>query len=318
VHELQRKLRAWQSHGLITSDQAEAIARHEDRFGAAGRGGVPVIAEAFAYLGAALVLAAAVQVGATVWEELAFAARLAFLAAVSAGLWAAGWWAGSSAEPALARLCSLLWALSATGVAFFAETVASQGLDLEAPLLVTGPVLLGYAVALYLRRRTWLQLGAVAMGVALACGGIADLFADDAGWFGAMLWLAGVAWLGVTRAGALSPRRTSYVLGSVGVLVAAQTLALEYSLTGGGIGWALWLGVLSAAGLLALSVVFGEMTLLGAGTAGLLVFLPQLIDDLFGGLGGPVALLVAGAATLGVALGSLRLKGRVIEGAASR
>ncbi|MFN2489036.1 MAG: hypothetical protein ABR529_04735 [Actinomycetota bacterium] len=61
-----------------------------------------------------------------------------------------------------------------------------------------------------------------------------------------------------------------------------------------------------------MSVSFGEMVLLGFGTGGLFLFLVQIIGEyLADGLGGPLALFVAGVALLLVALVTVRLKSRV-------
>jgi len=71
------------------------------------------------------------------------------------------------------------------------------------------------------------------------------------------------------------------------------------------------LGLASAAALLYLSVSLSEMVLLGFGTVGLFVFVLHLIDEyLADGLGGPLALLIAGIALLLVALMAVRLKDR--------
>jgi hypothetical protein len=72
------------------------------------------------------------------------------------------------------------------------------------------------------------------------------------------------------------------------------------------------LGLASALALQALSVPWHSLVLLGFGSAGVLLFLPQIVDEyLSSSIGGTMALLVVGLALLGVALVVVRLRDRV-------
>lgn len=161
---------------------------------------------------------------------------------------------------------------------------------------------------LYRYRRTSLQQIAVAGGVAFVCGGLSDLAGGD-DWFGLLLWLAGVGWIALTRVAILTPARTGFALGAVGVLGGSQAVAVEFFESPEG--WGLALGLTSAMALLYLSVSFADTVLLGFGIVGLFLFLVQIIEEyLADSLGGPLALLLAGVVLLLVALLAVRLKDR--------
>jgi hypothetical protein len=212
--------------------------------------------------------------------------------------------------PVLRRLVTVLWFLSASAMGWLADVAATDLWDLEdGYAAVTGVALVLYAGALYLHRRTSLQQVAVAGGVGFVCGGVSDIAGGD-DLFGLLLWIAGAGWIMLTRAGVLTPRRTGFALGAVGVLVGAEAVVVEFFDSPEG--WGLALGLISAAALLYLSVSIGEMVLLGFGAAGLFLFLIQIVEEyLADGLGGPLALFAAGVALLFVALVTVRLKDRV-------
>ncbi|MGH2699460.1 MAG: DUF2157 domain-containing protein [Actinomycetota bacterium] len=308
LNDLDRMLERWTGAGLITADQARAIRAAEKRDERAS-GGIPVLAEVLAYVGAVFALSAVVFIGSQVWADLAVGAQLGLIALATAALWAGGWWMRSGPHPVRQRLGSVLWFLSAGGTGWLADVVATDLWDLDDGYgLIIGLALSLYAGLLYRYRRTSLQQIALAGGVGFICGGLSDL-AGGGDWFGLLLWVAGVGWITLTRVGVLTPRRTGFALGAVGVLGGAQALAFGFFESPDG--WGLALGLISAAMLLYLSVSFAAVVLLGFGIAGLLIFLVQIIDQyLADSLGGPVALLVAGIALLLVALLAVRLKDR--------
>src|SRR5919106_1694225 len=89
MDELDRMLARWEARGIITAAQAENIRSLETS--AASKPHVPLIAEALGYLGAALILSAAIALVNQFWDELPVAARIALLLAVTAVLVVAGW-----------------------------------------------------------------------------------------------------------------------------------------------------------------------------------------------------------------------------------
>lgn len=309
MDDLERMLRRWTMGGIITPEQAEEIRAIEGSRSDAKRS-VPVLAEVIAYVGAILILSAAIFVASQLWGDLPSAARLTVVVLATALLWASGWWIRGGRNPMVKRLTSVLWFLSAGGLAWTVDLIATDVLDIDdGYALVIGIPLAVYSWLLYLARRAALQQVALAVSAALICGGLSDIAGGD-DWFGVLLWVLGAFWIFLTRSGSLEPRGTGFVLGSIGVLGGAEAVALEFfeSTEAEGI----VLGLLSAAALLYLSVAFGEMVLLAVGIAGLFIFLTQAIEEYLGdGLGGPAALLVAGIALLLLALLSVRLKQKV-------
>jgi uncharacterized membrane protein len=306
--ELDQMLRRWEARGIITASQAEDIRRLESSVRPKPR--VPLIAEVLGYLGAALVLSAALALAAQFWSELDVAVRIALLLAVTALLLFAGWSIRKSGEPAFRRLASFLWLAAVAGAGFLADVVATDALDIDTGFSIAiGLATTPLAAALWLVRRTAPQLVGLFAGIAFLLAGISDVLGgDDA--FGILLWGVGVVALVLARLDFISPERTALALSSGAVLAGAQWAAVEiFSDTQG---WALALGLASALALQGLSVAWRSLVLLGFGSAGVLLFLPQIVDEYFGdAIGGTAALLVAGVALLAVALVAVRLRDRV-------
>ena len=308
MNDLDRMLERWTDAGLVTEDQARAIKASEEHGGRTSRA-IPALAEVMAYVGGILVLSAGAFIASRVWSDLGAGSQLGLLALTTGTLWAGGWWMRGGRNPVRSRLVSVLWFLSAGGIGWLADVAATELWDLaDGYALVIGLALSVYAGLLYFHRRTSMQQIALAGGVAFICAGISDI-AGGNDWFGPLLWAAGTAWIAGTRAGVLRPGRTGYALGALGAMAGSEAVAIEWFESTEG--WGLALGVVSAAALLFLSVSFGEMVLLGFGIVGLFIFLVQIIEEYLDGLGGPVALLVAGIALLLVALLTVRLKDRV-------
>ncbi|MDQ3661866.1 MAG: DUF2157 domain-containing protein [Actinomycetota bacterium] len=310
MNDLDRMLERWTGAGLLTSEQARAIRAAENRSGRASPA-IPALAEVIAYVGAILILSAGAFIASRIWSDLAVGAQLGILALTTGVLWAGGWWMRNDHNPVRHRLVTVLWFLSAGGMGWLADVAASELWDLEnGYALIIGLTLSLYAGLLYLYRRTSLQQIAVAGGVVFLCGGLSDIAGGD-DWFGLLLWAAGAGWIALTRAGVLTPRRTGFALSAAGVLAGSEAVVIVNFFESPD-RWGLALGLISSAALLYLSVSFAAMVLLGFGIAGLFLFLLQIIEEYLGdGLGGPLALLIAGIALLLIAILTVRLKERV-------
>jgi hypothetical protein len=307
LSDLERMLHRWTAGGLITADQARAIRAAEKRDGRTSQA-IPSIPEVIAYVGAIFALSSVAFIASEVWEDLAVGAQVGLIALVTGLFWIGGWWIQGGDTPVRERLATVLWFISAGGFGWLADVVATDLLDVENGYgLIIGLALSLYAGFLYYYRRTLLQQIALAGGVGFVCAGLSDIAGGD-DWFGLLLWFAGATWIALTGTGVLTPRRTGFALGAVGVLVGAEAIALNFFERSDAFG--LILGLASAAALLYLSVSLSEMVLLGFGTVGLFVFVLHFIYEYLDGLGGPVALLIAGIALLLVALIAVRLKDR--------
>ena len=308
MDDLDRMLRRWEASGIITAAQAEDIRRHETS--ARPKQRIPLIAEALGYVGAALVLSAALALAAQLWSDLPVAVRVVLLLAVTALLLFAGWSIRNSVEPAFRRLASFLWLAAVAGAGFLADVVASDALDIETGFSIAiGTAMTSLAAVLWFQRKTAPQLVGVFGGTAFLIAGISDVLGGDDP-FGILLWAVGVIALISARLDLISPERTAHALSSIAILVGAQWAAFE--LFTDTHGWGLALGLASALALQGLSVAWRSLVLLAFGSAGVLLFLPQIVDEYFGeAIGGTTALLVSGVALLAVALVAVRLRDRV-------
>jgi uncharacterized membrane protein len=308
MDELERMLQRWEANGIITSAQAEEIRRHETSDRPKPR--IPLIAEALGYLGAALVLSAAIALAAQLWSDLPVAVRVVILLAVTALLLVAGWSIRNSVEPAFRRLASFLWLAAVAGAGFLADVVTSDALDIETGFpIAIGAAMTALAAALWWLRKTSPQLVGVFAGLAFLIAGISDVIGGDDP-FGILLWAVGVVALISVRLNFIWPERTAYALSSIAVLVGAQWAAFE--LFSDAEEWGLALGLASALALQGLSVAWRSLVLLAFGSAGVLMFVPQIVEEYFGeNIGGTTALLVSGVVLLAVALVAVRLRDRV-------
>lgn len=301
--ELPGRLDRWVRASLITREQADAILGFERsrRPGAAPRS-IPLVTEALAYLGAALALAALFVFLSQTWDDLRVGGRLGVLGVVAAAFFAGGFVLRARPEPAIDRLASVLWALSAGFVGGFAAILATDGFDASdrGGFIAAGAAGSIYAAGLYAASRRTLQQLALAAGLVVLAAG---LFWESAAGIGIAIIVLGLAWLGLGWLERLSPSRTAFAIGALGLLIGPLFLA-EPALAA-----ALVVGVLGSAGLIVASIGLRQTVLLGLGTAGLFVYLTWAIGHYLGEtIGLPLALLVAGLAAIAVAVVVARIR----------
>ena len=119
--------------------------------------------------------------------------------------------------------------------------------------------------------------------------------------FGLGFFVLGVAWLALTWRRIVTPTRTGYAIAAILILLIAFPESSD-------IPWPL-LGVGAGLGLVAASVRLDQAVLLGIGVAGLFVYIPMTVFELFGdSLGVPVALLITGLVLLGLVMLAARLR----------
>jgi uncharacterized membrane protein len=308
MNELDRSLEKWRKAGIISATQVDQIRDLESTSRAERR--IPLVAEVLGYLGAALVVSAVVALAAQLWEDLPTAARIAILIVITAALLGAGSAVGDSKEPAVRRLSSFLWLAAVGTTGFLVDVIITDALDVETGYsLIIGSGMSALGFGLWRVRKSAMQLIGLFAGLVVVMAGIADVW-GGADRFGILVWLLGAAWLVLTRFEIVAPERTSYALAGGSMLFGAQWAAFEFFEDTQG--WALGLGLISAATLLAMSVSWRSTVLLGFGTGGIFVFLPQITGEYLGDtIGGPSALLLSGVSLLGVAVMAVRLRDRV-------
>ena len=148
----------WVAAGLLTEDQADAIAAFEAGHPSAPARTatppsaeaapvptpahprwrstrVPVVAEALGYLGAALAGAGLVLIVSSFWSDLTAAGRLGLTGTAAVLLGLAGLAVHEGADPALTRLRAVLWLASTMAAATFAGILADAAGATEAAVV---------------------------------------------------------------------------------------------------------------------------------------------------------------------------------------
>lgn len=311
MKDLEARLAGWVEAGLVTEEQAAAIRAAERSREQAPEEGSSLAATAIGYLGASVALVGGVVAASREWADMGTESRLALAGGATLLLLVAGWLVHRREHPALRSLDGFLWFLSAGGAGLTGGVVAHDVLDREAHwvALLAGLAVSLWALPLWRIHRGRLQEIAVVAGLAVLIEALLQhLPGPPDALHGLPLWGLGVLWAVLAWGGMFAERRTSFSLAGIALLLGALVLSLGWRDVG------LGLGIGTAVTLLAASVRLRSMLPLGFGAAGVLLFLPQIVFEYLGDtLGAPLALLVIGAALLGAAFLTARLKGTVRE-----
>lgn len=309
---LPRLLERATREGIITPEQAERLRALGSSTAAtapdvAAPSRVPaLVAEALGYVGAVLVGTAAVVLGQQFWADLTPWAHATLLGILTVILLVSGALVSGAPGTPYGRLGSVLW-LGAVGMTVgTANVVAGEVLALEESALgvaVSAPTTIVAAVLWSLRRRTLQQIPVV---VGVAATTVTTLLLVELSlesWSGLVVWSIGVAWMVLGWAELVPPNRTARVLGASVALVGALMAP------GASGRWGLLLGLVTAAGLVAVSVPARETALLALGVIGLFLFVPRAAFAYFGEqVGAPLALFASGGLLLGIALWVARVR----------
>lgn len=292
-------LERWVGAGLITEEQARAIATYEqERVAARPQPRVSPLVEALAYIGGVLLTVGAGMLVGQFWSRLGVAGHLGVLAAGAALTGAVGAVVGEG-DPVSWRLRGFLWGLSTVAIGAVAGLSAFELLDLSGEpvaLAVAGIGATASSAYWWLRDRP-LQQALTFVGLAASVG-IAIAWAGSGGLaIGAALWLLGLAWAGLAWRRLVPPPAVGFLLGMALTLVAAGMVGREVE-------WlAPILGLATATGWLAVGVARSERFALAPGIVGVFVFLPWTLGHFFGdAFGAPFVAMLSGALLLGVVL----------------
>ena len=276
------------------------------------------LAEIAGYVGAALVVGAALFFVSEQWDELSTGGRIGILAGIAAALATAALavvltapgrtaTVRSGDEPVRRRLVSTLVtgagaaAAFAVGVALEAGTASEQVTVLVAALSGLAVVALGYVVAPSLVG----QLGA-AGAAAVATTAVVSL-GDEARPYqvGLGLLLLGVAWAILVALGAIRERVAGTLIAGGLALLGAQLLYVD----AGSRSWSYVLTLLVVLAAFATYTRWPSWPLLGVGVVGATVLVPEFLSDVTGGsLGVSGVMLAAGLALLASSAVGLRLR----------
>ncbi|MBM3694648.1 MAG: DUF2157 domain-containing protein [Actinobacteria bacterium] len=309
-------LARWVGAGLISVEQADAIAGFERAAPAAGAAAsgekrVSVLAEALGYTGVVLVLAAVGVMLGQRWDDLAAWARLVIPAAGTALLILGGLLLRRQEEPAFRRLMSVLWALAVGGTAWALAVLGGEILDWDGELvaLLVGSGCAVVSGVLWAVRRYGLQQVALfaSLHVLVVSGLLCVLDDTPPTWcFAVAVWALGIGWAALGARHVLEPGWVAVAFGCLGAVVGPAIGVDDYA-------WLLAPALLTTAGLVALSVPTRQTALLALGMIGAFGYITWAVVYFFGdSLGVPVALVIVGAVFLALAVlaGSLAGRGR--------
>jgi len=260
---------------------------------------LPLVAEALGYAGGVLAVAAGIYMAGELWPGLSTGAVLAFAAVAWVVLGAGGAAIRTTGDPALRRLRSVLWLLSAVSLAAFTGTLADQiwGFGPADTTLVTAAASAAYGTALWWRMRAVLQHLAVFASLAVLVGTAVDrLWPHVGAWApGLGIWALSAVWGAAVMRGYLPPVVTGYIAAGIGLLAGAQ---LVMQVAAGGA-----LALATVAGLLAAGVLLRQTWPVVLGAAGVLLFVPQTATRyLPASAAAPVAIFAVGVVMLGSAV----------------
>lgn len=308
---LHARLARWVAEGLLEAGLAERIeaterarapygADHARNSGSLSDGErMPRVVEALGYLGAAMAIVAGFLAVNRLWPTIPAGAEAAFAALSAAVLGAAGVWLRAAAEPALVRLRSVLWLLSAVGLAAFVGVLAARVGDFapQTSMLVSAGAATVYTVVLWLYAPTALQhLALFAASTITLASGVACLGDDVPLWAsGIAVWLMSAAWAIAAHHDRLPPRTTGYLAAALGLLIGAQ---MAMDVPAGHV-----LALATAGALLVSGVVFHRVWLVALGAYGTVQTVPQTAERyLPGSLAAPLSVLTVGVVLLVLAL----------------
>jgi hypothetical protein len=298
---LAEQLDRWTASGLIDADQASRIGAAElARNAAAPRRRLPLVAEVLGYVGAVIAITAAGVVIHQFFRHVPPAAELAFAAVVAIGLTVAGTAIRTGAEPAFARLRSVLWLLATAGAASFVAILSLKYLHLSgssAALLAEG-AWLACAIPMWWLTRSVVQHLSVFAGAAALVETSVGRIHPNVGSFGIglVLWIVAVLWGLAVYRGYLTPRTAGLLVAGAGTLVGA-ILAMDEAAAGQ------VLALVTVAGLLCAGILLRRVLLIAIGGVGTLYVVPDAASRyLPGSVAAPLAVAVVGLVLFGTAL----------------
>jgi hypothetical protein len=309
MRELSGQLQTWRAQGLLTPEQAAAIAAYEAVHGEPRAPRRTLLAEALGYVGAALAVGAVGMIVSEIWHELTTGPRLTLVGLVVVLLGGAALALHRAERAPLQRLATVLFTGAIVGIGWFAAIVAT---DLAAMTegrvgLAVGGAVLVAAVPLHLRRpRALHQLTVLVAALVVAVSALSlTPMPVEAVWYGLTISALGAAWFALAVGGWLHPRVLAEVSGSILAVLALQATGDEQL-------WPLFLALVLAGALIALAIVADRLHHLVVGASGLFVLVPQLVIRLFGdSLGAPAVMLIIGLLLVLLAVGVGRARREV-------
>lgn len=301
------KLESWVQAGLVTREQASAITEFEE---GQSSGGLSRGMEVVAYLGAAITLVALVIIIGELYESMSDWTRVGLGTVITAALLFTGHRLSSGASRPSRRASTLASFLAVPGLAMTTVLVL-EALDYydpnrEVSVLIVALAALALAYWLWHVSRSALQMVAFALSAfATIIASIEATLTLPPDWvWGLAPAVIGVMWLALGTSGVFTPRRTSLVMGGIGVLV-APLFSTDFE------AWALF-GIATALVIAWVAVPLTESALMGLAVAALVIYIPATFLEFFEGQTGfTFALLGLGLLLLGYVLLKDKVRARL-------
>jgi hypothetical protein len=269
------------------------------------RRSISLLTETLAYLGAILVLTGGGVAVGQAWRDISALGRVSIFATTALLFLAAGLTVVQVSEPAIQRLISVVWLVSAGCVGAAAGMAAGGMAGSAGPVavLVAGFAAAAYSAILWLARRRELQLVAMFTGITLAVGASLITIAGSEGPRLAIalgLWAMGVGWVIV---GWQYPEPLwSTVPLAIAITLIAPSIAVWQH------GWVYVIGIGTAGVAMVVAVSHRRTALLAAGTLALFGYVTSAVVRYFhASLGLPATLAASGVLLLAFAVVMARI-----------
>ncbi len=284
----------WVEHGLLTTDQVEAI-RAFEHHDAPGSPRLSVVAELAVYLGSVLALMSGAMMVGQSWDALGISGQLAIGIAIAALGFIAGTRLIHLDDPGTRRLASFMWLIGTGGVALSVGALVDRAAFDEPGwnVLIIGLPVLAIGASLWRNLDRPLQVLTTAVGAGLTLGGIGALLSTPP-WVGGIL-----VWLGALLVGALAI--TQRLRPELYVLAVAAIAAM--------IGAVMWADVSELTAAIAATITAAGIVTVGLArhlvpilVIGVIAFLQSLQGLLMTTLNGALAAAVVAVAGIAVVI----------------
>ncbi len=306
---LAERLRAWVDAGLVSSQQASAIAelerttteRQKTGRGADAAGpGLSPLAEAASYLGILLVVVSGAFVVQRFWDDLHGWGRL------SVGLVVTG--AGFGAAAATARLgdagsqrlSSFLQLCGTGGVALTAGVIAVAlgSHDPGVTAVVVGPSVLAVSFALWRNGDRPLPFLAATAGLVVTLAGLHDVLhlGLTPTEVAAVIWVTCIAVAVISALRLLHPALPALLVSEMGAIGASLAIANAHHALG------IFLGLATGVGGVAAGLSLRHTSMVVVGVLGSLIFLIRMLALYIRGMGSALTVLAIGVVIVVLAI----------------